>query len=115
MMGITLSTRVGRLSETHSDNCIQLTIVNSVPQGKEWLNGDARSPINCRCLNKWFVRICRLATAADETAAQLLEKSRFGGSIVNHHGNKTGNWTACAKVVWQVHTKASFGASPPAT
>ena len=28
MTGITLSTRVGRLSETHSDNCIQL---HSVP------------------------------------------------------------------------------------
>ena len=25
MTGITLSTRVGRLSETHFDNCIQLT------------------------------------------------------------------------------------------
>ena len=25
VMGITLSTRVGRLSETHSDTCIQLT------------------------------------------------------------------------------------------
>ena len=30
--GITLSTRVGRLSETHSDTCIQLT---QFPDGKE--------------------------------------------------------------------------------
>ena len=84
MTGITLSTRVGRLSETHFDNCIQLYSVNSVPQGKEWLNGKVRSPINCRCLNKWFVRICRLATAADErrTAAEKrLWENLFMGKV----------------------------------
>ena len=36
--GITLSTRVGRLSETHSDTCIQLT---QFPDGKEG-DGTAR-------------------------------------------------------------------------
>ena len=36
-------------------------------------------------------------------AAQLLGKSRFGGSIMNHHGNQKGDWTACAKVVAGTH------------
>ena len=31
MMGITLTTRVGRLSETHSDSCIPL---HSIPRSK---------------------------------------------------------------------------------
>ena len=33
MTGITLSTRVGRLSETHSDTCIQLTQLPDVKEG----------------------------------------------------------------------------------
>ena len=54
--GITLSTRVGRLSETHSDTGFQLTQFS--PE-KEWLNGKVKSP----CKLKVFSTKCLRASA----------------------------------------------------
>ena len=60
--GITLSTRVGRLSRTHFELGLS---VNAISQGKEWLNGKVESQRNCRCFNKKvFIRDCGKRTAA---------------------------------------------------
>ena len=70
--------------------------------------------------NKRFVRICRLATAADErrTAAERrLWENLFVGKVscettMNQTVEKSGHslWTT-----QQVHTETSLSASPPAT
>ena len=55
MTGITLSTRVGWLSETHSDNCIQL---HSIPRSKMVRERHGEKVSSLEKLNKLFVRDC---------------------------------------------------------
>ena len=54
--GITLSTRVGRLSETHSDIGFQL---HSIPRSKMVRERHGEKVSSLERLNKLFVRDCR--------------------------------------------------------
>ena len=43
------------------------------------------------------------------SAAAMRKGKWFVGGIMNHHGNKKGNWTACAKVVAGTHQSVLCG------
>ena len=74
MTGITLSTRVGRLSETLSDNCIQLT---QLPRWEGWRR-TARWRVRktCRCLNKLLVKSAETSGALRVGCKTRLQKIR---------------------------------------
>ena len=114
--GITLSTRVGRLSETHSDTCIQLT---QLPRWEErrrtarW-KSQRNCMLNivqsgCKMINRWLSKTVWLEKVSESAQVKAAfsscnaEGKWFVGSIMNHHGNKKGDWTACAKVVAGTH------------
>ena len=78
--GITLSTRVGRLSETHSDTGFQLTQVTLGRKVREQKGAWVRA------LERFNIVVTK--AAAIKSAAQLLGTSRFGGDSMKNHGIK---------------------------
>ena len=74
MTGITLSARVGRLSETHSDTGFQLTQVTLGRKVREQKGAWVRA------LERFNIVVTK--AAANKSAAQLLGTSRFVGSIM---------------------------------
>ena len=93
--GITMCTQVGGHSGIRFD--IGLS-VNSIPQGKEWLNGKVRRPSTGRCFNKWFMHVyAHLQNRnGSSRAAEGGGGKRFMGGIVkkNHGTNETAaGWT----------------------
>ena len=94
MTGITLSTRVGRLSGTHFDTGFPLKLNFSA--GKEG-EGTERCMSQQNCTVEQCFDRCAVASLC---TSQLCEKvGKFVGGIMNYHGNKKRIGTACSTVV----------------
>ena len=94
--GITLSTRVGRLSETHSDTGFQLTQVTLGRKVREQKGAWVRA------LERFNIVVTK--AAASKPAAQLLGTNRFVGSIMQTTMNqKMENWSDSLWRNEQVH------------
>ena len=106
----------GGLQPTHSDTCIQLT---QLPRWEErrrtarW-KSQRNCMLNivqsgCKMINRWLSKTVWLEKVSESAQVKAAfsscnaEGKWFVGSIMNHHGNKKGDWTACAKVVAGTH------------
>ena len=99
--GITLSTRVGRLSRTHFDTGFPLNSISPMGRKVMELHGGESERLVGVSTSCWSSLLNdRSARLSCKTNAA---KGRFWGSIMNHHENKKGDWTACAKVVAGTH------------